>query len=430
MSISVPVPVEGSIHVDLDREILRTDLALEMVIAALKTRPVGALVALLYLLLGARTRALRFLESLEFDAACGLYDAPRVRELVRNCEEGGSLLVASGLPPAWVEAIRLHLGLTWAMAIGVPGQSPVTAPPRISARKARLPLRALVKLMRLHQWSKNLLVFAPLALAFRLEDLAALRNCALAFLCFGLVASSIYILNDMMDVAQDRRHPSKCRRPFASGALPVRAGFLLAPLLVACAVVTALPLPAPFWCALAAYVALNLAYVFFLKRKLLVDVLALAGGYTLRILAGNAAGPVELSSWLLAFSMFLFLSLALIKRYVELDTTEIDKDMSHKVMGRGYRRSDLDMLSQLGVSSAFSAVLVLALYVDNAGRQGLYSLPQLIWLSCPIVLFVIARLWVLAKRRELPDDPVLFMLYDWRSHLMGGVVAAILMLAR
>jgi 4-hydroxybenzoate polyprenyltransferase len=422
------LPADHALIIDLERDILRSDPAIEVAVAGLKTFPVLALSVLPHVVAG---RVPARLGLLPFDAAAGLYDMPRVAALRQAQGENGlKLVVISGLPNPWVAAIGQYLELEWDIAAS-PGPvdqlPPVASGPATPVAASRL--KPLLKVMRLHQWSKNLLVFAPLLLAHRLWDVQALAQTLGAFLCFGLVASSIYVMNDLLDVAQDRKHATKCRRPFASGALSPRAGFVLAPALALSGAGLGLLLPHPFMAVLGAYAILNLGYIFFLKRKLLVDVLALAGGYTLRILAGNAAGPVELSSWLLAFSMFLFLSLALVKRYVELDTTEIDAPGSHKVMGRGYRRSDLDMLSQLGVSSGFAAVVVMALYVDGAGRQGLYRLPELIWLICPVILFVIARIWMLAKRRELPDDPVLFMIKDWRSHLMGAAVAVVLVLA-
>jgi len=271
-------------------------------------------------------------------------------------------------------------------------------------------------------------VFVPLVMSHQFLEAQPTINALLAFICFGLVASSIYVLNDIMDLRQDRRHPVKRRRPFASGALPVRHGLALPPLLLGAAALIAAALPPMFMLAMAAYLTLNLAYTFCLKRKLLVDVVALSGAYTLRILAGNAAGPIELSSWLLAFSMFLFLSLALVKRYVELDTVEAGHD-EKRVMGRGYRRGDLDMIAQLGVSCGVAAVVVLALFVDGAGKSGLYTHREMIWLICPIVLYVVGRIWILAKRSELPDDPVAFMLTDWRTYVLGAIVGALFYLA-
>jgi 4-hydroxybenzoate polyprenyltransferase len=292
-------------------------------------------------------------------------------------------------------------------------------------------LSAAFRSLRPHQWAKNALIFLPLILAHRLGDMTALGHALLAFLAFSLAASGVYLVNDMMDVSQDRKHPVKKNRPIASGQLPMNAARLLSGLCLVTAVLMASRLPAGFGLVLMAYLALNLAYTFYLKRKLLVDVLALAAAYTLRIMAGAVAAGIDQSFWLLTFASFLFLSLALVKRYIELDTIGDEASPDKKrVMGRGYRVADLDMLSQLGVASAFSAVLVLALYVDGQGRMGLYRTPEFIWLVCPVVLYVIGRIWVLAKRRELPDDPVLFIIKDWRSHLMGAFVVAIMLAAR
>jgi 4-hydroxybenzoate polyprenyltransferase len=292
-------------------------------------------------------------------------------------------------------------------------------------------LKAAFRSLRPHQWAKNALIFLPLILAHRLGDLAGLGQAFLAFAAFSLAASGVYLVNDMMDVEQDRKHPVKKNRPIASGHLPMNAARLLSALCFVMAVLVTSRLPAGFALVLGGYLTLNLAYTFYLKRKLLVDVLALAAAYTLRIMAGAVATGIDQSFWLLTFASFLFLSLALVKRYIELDTVGDGCSPDKKrVMGRGYRVSDLDMLSQLGVASAFSAVLVLALYVDGQGRMGLYRTPEFIWLICPVVLYVIGRIWVLAKRRELPDDPVLFIIKDWRSHLMGVFVIAIMFAAR
>ena len=430
MSSLPPSMIDRPAIADLERDILRVDIGLETAIAALKTRPLAALGALARLAVTGAGQSRAFLGDLPFDPADALYDRDAVTALKAEQAQGRRIRIVSRLPQNWVEAIGRHLGIDWdILAVSTEdGGSVLSADSKEQKRPSII--RPILKVMRLHQWSKNILIFVPLALTHRFFEIDAIWRTTLAFLCFGLVASSIYVLNDMMDIVQDRKHPSKCRRPFASGALSARAGFLLAPALAGAGIWLAYTLPSPFLLVMAAYVGLNLMYVFFLKRKLLVDVLALAGGYTLRLLAGNAAGPVELSSWLLAFSMFLFLSLALVKRYVEIDTTETDAASTHKVMGRGYRRSDLDMLSQIGVSSGFSAVVVMALYVDAAGKQGLYRIPELIWLICPIILFVIARIWVLAKRREMPDDPVMFIIKDWRSHLMGVFIAVLLVLAK
>jgi 4-hydroxybenzoate polyprenyltransferase len=395
----------------LEEDLIVSDFAAEALLLTLRDKPLRVM----EILRGAAGEP-----SPPFDPSALRYDWTLVGELRRRRSAGEPFAMTSRLPRPWQDAILQHLGIgATVVAEGVPAEA--AASPGL--------IQSWLKALRLHQWSKNALVFVPLVMSHQLLMMEPLVNTLLAFLCFGLVASSIYLMNDLMDLRQDRRHPVKRRRPFASGALPVRHGLAAIPVLLAAAALTASQLPPLFSLTMAAYLVLNLGYTFYLKRKLLVDVIALSGAYTLRILAGNAAGPVELSNWLLAFSMFLFLSLALVKRYVELDTVGVDPVDEKRVMGRGYRRADLDMLSQLGVASGFAAVIVLALFVEGAGKSGLYRHRELIWLICPIVLYVIGRIWVLAKRQELPDDPVMFIFRDWRSHLMGAIVVAIFFMA-
>jgi 4-hydroxybenzoate polyprenyltransferase len=415
--------------IDLDRMILRSDVLAETLLANIKRRPFAVILLVLRLIFGSRNVADDAVRQLELEPAALLYDDKAVEALKAGKPQSSGFSVKSALPTIWVSAIMAHLSLSPA-SIEKPGnalESLAATPEKTFGETLRQAFRAL----RPHQWAKNILVFVPLVLAHRITDPATIRDAFVAFFCFSLTASGIYLLNDLMDLGQDRKHPVKCRRPFASGKLPISAGLLMLPICIIGALALAALLPPMFGMVLAVYVTMNLAYTFYLKRKLLVDVLALASAYTLRIIGGEAAAGIDLSFWLLAFSTFLFLSLALVKRYVELDTVgDVESTDKNRVMGRGYRVGDLDMLSQLGVASGFSAVLVLALYVDGAGRLGLYRTPEFIWLVCPIVLYVIGRIWVLAKRRELPDDPVLFIITDWRSHLMGVIVIAIMLAAK
>jgi len=422
-----------TIAVNLDRDLLRSNALVETWAISLKAKPLALLHALTRSISGRQPLADAMAQEIPIDPSALVYDTEKLRKLDEARSGGASVVLESRLPKAWTQAIARHLGFaeqsavtadTAARAISAEGIIPVAKQPSLFER-----LRIYAKAMRVEQWSKNVLVFAPAVLAHRLDELPIFIASIIAFFCLSLVASSIYLLNDTMDLKQDRRHPVKRNRPFASGALPVSHGLVLMPALLATAVGLSLFLPPLFLGIIGAYVALNFAYTFYLKRRLMVDVLALAASYTLRILAGNVATTIELSFWLLALSMFLFLSLALVKRYVELDTVSIEAPDEKRVMGRGYRYSDIDMLSQIGVSSGFSAVLVLALYVDRSGRAGLYKTPELIWLICPLLLYVIARIWVLAKRRELPDDPVHFLIRDWRSHLIGVIVIAVMLLA-
>lgn len=288
-------------------------------------------------------------------------------------------------------------------------------------------LREFLKALRVHQWLKNLLVFVPLVVAHRLGELEPVSQAMLAFLAFCLCASSGYLLNDLMDLPNDRRHPSKRYRPFASGKISLKNGVMLVPGLALAAAVIALLLPVEFIGVLGLYFALTLAYSLWLKQSAIIDVLTLGCLYTIRIIAGAAAISVEPSFWLLAFSMFLFLSLALVKRFTEMRV--LQKQARPHAPGRGYRAVDIETLSQFGSASAYMAVLVLALYIDSEEVRDLYTRPEIIWLLCPLLLYMVSRIWLLARRDELQDDPVVFVIRDRRSQWLAVIGAILLWLA-
>jgi 4-hydroxybenzoate polyprenyltransferase len=277
-------------------------------------------------------------------------------------------------------------------------------------------LRGCVRAMRPHQWTKNALIFVPLVLGLEFFQFSLFVAAALAFVSFSAMASAIYIINDLLDLDSDRRHKNKRRRPFASGTVPIPTGLALSGglFLFSCAV--ALFLPPAFWLVLATYLVITTAYSVALKRMLLIDVLTLAALYTTRIMAGAAAVTADDSFWLLAFSIFFFLSLALVKRYTEL--VEFGVGAERSKTGRGYVDADLETLAQAGMSSGFASVLVLALYVDSADVRQLYDHPYLLWPLCPLVLYIIVRIWILARRNQMHEDPVVFILRDWRSQIM------------
>ena len=281
--------------------------------------------------------------------------------------------------------------------------------------------------LRPHQWLKNALVFVPLLLSHKLFEAGAVLQVSLAFFAFSLTASAVYLINDLVDLKEDRRHPRKRNRPFASGAVPLAWGLLMAPLLLVAACLVTLVLPLPFAGILAAYFAATLAYSFFFKRTMLFDVLVLAGLYTLRIIAGSAALDIPRSFWLLAFSIFLFFSLALVKRYIEL--ADMGPGADARERGRGYRAVDLETLSQFGIGSGLMAVLVLALYIDSPTVKALYRNPEVIWLLCPLMLYLICRFWILARRGEMHDDPIIFAIRDWRSQYVVAMAGAVLLVA-
>lgn len=291
-------------------------------------------------------------------------------------------------------------------------------------------LRSWVKALRFHQWMKNLLVFAPLLAAHQVGNFDLLLQGVLAFLVFGLCASSVYILNDLIDLADDRYHPTKRNRPFAAGHLPVTAGLLVAPLLLIAAFGSAgWLLPWKFTATLGFYYVLTLAYSLVLKRVMMVDVIVLGMLYTIRIIAGAFAFGHDLTFWILGFSMFIFLSLAIVKRYAELIGARRKGDEA-KTRGRGYFPSDLEMLSSLGAASGYLSVMVLALYIQDTKTISLYQHPELIWLSCPLLLFWISRTWMLTHRGEMHDDPVLFAIKDKVSVFVGILFGMVFWFAR
>jgi 4-hydroxybenzoate polyprenyltransferase len=413
MSLASSTQVSASEGFVLERDLILSDMRMELGLLLLRDSPKAALRFL--------SGGINAVTEMPIHPRALRYDDAKVHALRAQLAAGKAPQISSSLPSAWSKVILAYLGL-------VPGETSAEYIGRPAPTMSGL--KAVVKALRLHQWVKNALVFLPLILSHMWTSGPAVWASLLAFLCFGLVASSIYLVNDMMDLHQDRRHESKHKRPFASGALPVRFGLFLLPVLLGLAGVLAAQLPRVFLLVMGCYITLNIAYTITLKRKLLVDVMALAGSYILRILAGNAAAMLAISNWLLLLALFFFFSLALLKRYVELDTVGEDQATAKRVMGRGYRVQDLPIVAQMGVGSALAAVLVLALYIDSSGASRLYRHPQLLWLICPVILYVLGRMWILAARRELPDDPVMFIVKDWRGHLVAGMILAIFYLAR
>jgi 4-hydroxybenzoate polyprenyltransferase len=284
---------------------------------------------------------------------------------------------------------------------------------------------AAVRAIRVHQWVKNLLLFVPVILDHQLFNGAAMAKAGIGFIAFCLAASGGYILNDMLDLEADRRHATKRHRPFASGALPPALGVALIPVLVIGALwLSWTRLPTRFVAALALYLVLTTAYSTYLKRIAVLDVVLLAGLYTLRVLAGVAASHVRFSTWLLAFSMFLFLSLAFVKRYAEISGLEPQAD--EQVRRRGYLRSDREWLGSMGSSSGYLSVLVLALYINSDQVVALYRFPLLLWLVCPLLLLWIGRMWLRAYRGQIHEDPIVAAVQDPLSYLLGALVGVIM----
>jgi 4-hydroxybenzoate polyprenyltransferase len=282
------------------------------------------------------------------------------------------------------------------------------------------------KALRLHQWLKNALLFVPLLAAHLLNDLFAWQSLAMAFVAFSLCASSVYIANDLFDLESDRHHPRKCSRPFASGALPIFGGVIVGPLLLMLSCLVGAFVGQYFLLMLFVYFLLTCVYSIKLKQLVLVDCMALAILYTLRIVAGAAAISVELSFWLLAFSIFLFLSLAFLKRFAELKVHLLNGKF--KAHGRGYFTDDAPLVQMFGIASGFMSVLVLALYLNSPEVLRLYAHPEWVWGNVPVMIFWVSWLWLRANRGEMHDDPVIFAVKDKVSLLAGLSLAMFILL--
>jgi len=322
----------------------------------------------------------------------------------------------------------------------------VNPPPRVRAALRANPrpqrviktgpnrLWAVWKALRPQQWIKNLLLFVPLLLAHQWGEGQKILWGIAAFVAFSLCASAVYVFNDLVDAPADRRHPIKCARPFAAGALPLLWGPVLAVglLTLGCAIAlfflpwsggTALK----FTAVLLVYLVLNLCYTLWLKRHMVIDVMVLAGMYCLRVYIGGIATQVDVSEWLMAFAIFFFTSLAFAKRYAEL-ARHADEDATAPA-GRGYGVDDLGIIESVGPTSGYMAVLVLALYVNSPSMKVLYKNPLAMWLICPLMLYWLTRLWFVAKRRALDEDPLVFAIHDRISLLIGALIVILVICA-
>lgn len=451
--------------VDLDGTLLRSDALYESVLALLARNPLYLFLLPLWLLRGKASLKQAIAARVDLDPALLPYDE-RVLTLLRETPLRPRVL-CTATNARYADAIAAHLGLfeevlasdatrnlsghrkaqalverfgedgfdyagneaadldVWAKARRA---WVVNASPALAARAAqvaqveahlpaaRVTARLWIKQVRVHQWLKNLLVFLPLLASHRLGDRDALIASMLAFVAFGLCASGVYVLNDLLDLPSDRAHARKRERPFAAGRIPLLHGLLAAPLLTLAGFALAWLASPLFALVLLGYYVMTLAYSLRLKRVVMVDVIMLAALYTVRIIGGAAAIGAGLSFWLLAFSMFIFLSLAMLKRYTEL--ADVAASGASKASGRGYEVDDLPMIQSMGAASGYLAVLVFALYINSPESLALYSHPKALWLICPMLLFWISRAWMVAHRGGMHDDPVVFAVTDRVSQVV------------
>jgi 4-hydroxybenzoate polyprenyltransferase len=467
--------------VDLDGTLTRTDTLYESVLLLLRRQPLNLLRLLAWLLLGKAGFKQKLSDAVRPDPVRLPYHGAFLAFLQAERERGRMLVLASAADHRIVHAVAQHLGLFedtlgthgdrgpnlsrrhkrdaieahaiawgyrhWAYAgnshddlavwAGSAEAVVVNAPASVVTRLQALhpqaqvferePLRwkTVLRAVRITQWAKNALLFIPLLAAHSLSP-TAWGAVALAFLAFGLCASATYLFNDLLDLPNDRAHRLKRHRPLASAAIGIPTAVALGTVMIVLAFALALQVSAGFTAMLALYTGVTLAYSVWLKRKPLLDVLLLASLYTLRIGAGAVAAGLTLSNWLLAISIFLFLSLALVKRCAELE--EIDESVE-LAPGRGYQLRDLAALRGMGIASGFLAVMVLILYIDSQNSVALYAQPQWLWVAAPVMLLWLMRIWLKTGRRELHgEDPLQFALkdpYSWATVAVMGLLGAV-----
>ena len=472
---------EPPLYTDLDGTILSTDLLYESFVSAFKASPWVAIQSIGWLLQGRARLKEELAGRASIDVATLPYREPVVTFLREERARGRRIVLATASWESLAHSVARHLGLfdeviatsregnlkgeakatriaarsadgcfdylgdsgadiaVWRhcrqayvveSSPGLSSRMPQGIPVQrvFSAREEGTGLRTALRALRPHQWAKNLLVFVPLLAAHRFADPRSVAEAAWAFAAFSLLASGTYLLNDLLDLGADRAHPRKRLRPLASGALSIPAGALLCVAALVGGALLSLQLPPLFRVTLATYLLLTVAYSLRLKREPILDVVSLASLYTLRIIAGGFAIEAPASSWLLAFAMFLFFSLALVKRYAELVSLEIEGKQA--APGRGYAGHDVELILALGSASAMVSGLVLALYVNGESASQLYSRPAILWILCPILLYWISRIWLLAARGQMQDDPVLFAVKDGVSYYVAAAGILILALAK
>ncbi|OAF08997.1 UbiA family prenyltransferase [Bradyrhizobium neotropicale] len=424
---AAPAPAR-TLVVDLEGTLLRSELAYEALFADVgsafaRLRAKGAL---------GPAAVGDVLAQAEIDYAHLPYDADVLNRALAARARGEKIYLAAGRFARHAAGIAAHLGFDGVVA---PADLAAGAVPfdraaieRINDRgtSRRASFQTWAKALRVYQYAKNTLVFVPAITAHQMH-FATLGYALLAFMAFSACASGAYLMNDLLDLAADRQHPTKRHRALAAGELPISSALLAIPALWGFAVAASLCISPLFLGVLGAYLATTIAYSLVLKRKMLVDVVTLAGLYTLRIIAGAVGVGVVLSEWLLIFSLFVFTSLALIKRFSELSMRQGAglADPSN----RDYRITDLHVIAAMAAASAMNAVTVFSLYVSSSAVTPLYSRPWMLWLLNPLLLYWFGRALMMAHRREMPDDPIIYTFRDGASRITVAAMICIMLAA-
>ena len=461
--------------VDLDESLVRTDLLFESIFAFLKVNPFNCFVVVWWLITGGSLNLKNKLSVVIQPRVENLPYRQAVLDLIREKrKDNHTVILASASPKVWVDKIASHLGLfdyvvgsstenlkgkakyravskligidkfiyvgdsdrdmeIWelcgsAVAVNVnPGtlsklkeRSLLIGEIRDKAPKFRL----LLKQMRVHQWAKNILLFLPMVAAHKVE-LDLIGQCMLGFISFGFAASAVYVLNDLIDINSDRNHRSKKNRPLAAGVLRVQDAIGLFILLILASSVVAMLVNANFLFVILIYWAANVLYTFYFKKEVILDIILLAGMYTIRIFAGAAAVQVSVSPWLLSFSILFFFSLACVKRFTELSRSRSGPTID----GRGYRGMDQSTVQGLGLGTGMLSILVVLLYLQSPETKLLYRNIDQLWLLTPLLLYWLGRLWLLTGRDEVHDDPVIFAMKDKTSWICFATIFAVLVSA-
>ncbi|WP_186370191.1 UbiA family prenyltransferase [Yersinia vastinensis] len=464
--------METPLCIDLDGTLVRTDTLVESFFLLIKKNPFYSFMCVLWLFRGKAVLKSEIAKRVTMNASSLPYNESLLAMLHEEHKNGREIWLCTAANEKIAQAVSDHLSIfskviasndtknvsssvkadeilshtdsfdyagnssddikVWdksagAIIVDLPNKltSKVSAPILHKFYSNKKTIKAWLKEIRIHQWAKNLLIFIPILAAHEINKSSLLLDAILAFIAFGFCASSVYLLNDLVDLEADREHKTKRNRPLASGEIPLIHGIIAAVILFILSIIITSYLPIQFAFALASYYMITIAYSFSLKSKVVVDVATLAILYSMRLVAGAAATGIILSNWLISFSMFIFFSLAIVKRVVELKSAESDG----KIKGRGYYPTDIPLLLSSGISAGYISILVFVLYIDSSASLQNYNNPDVLYLIAPILFVWLTRVWLLTWRGDMHDDPVAFAIKDRTSQLMGICMATLMIFA-